>query len=112
MDIYFQGSKLERICNDQSQRIRTHGPVCAKLIGRRLDQFRVAENLNVMGSLPQVRCHELKGDRKGTLAVDLEHPYRLIFEPANDPVPRKSDGGLDWTNITAIRVLAVEDYHD
>jgi proteic killer suppression protein len=65
-----------------------------------------------MGLLPQVRCHELKGDRKGTLAVDLEHPYRLVFEPANEPVPRKSDGGLDWTNITAIRVLAVEDYHD
>jgi len=112
VDIYFQGSKLERICNDQSQRIRTYGPVCGKLIGRRLDQFRAVANLNMVGLLPQMRCHELKGDRKGTLAVDLEHPYRLVFEPANEPVPRKSDGGLDWTNITAIRVLAVEDYHD
>jgi len=54
----------------------------------------------------------LTGDRKGTLAVDLDHPYRLIFEPANDPVPRKPDGGLDWTKITVIRILELRDYHD
>ena len=58
-----------------------------------------------------VRCHELKGNREGKLAVNLGHPYRLIFEPANNPIPRKPDGGLDWTGVTAIRVLTVEDYH-
>jgi len=46
------------------------------------------------------------------LAVDVVHPYRLIFDPANDPIPKKDDGGLDWTKVTAITVLAVEDYHD
>jgi proteic killer suppression protein len=81
------------------------------LLRRRLDQFRAAENLEVLRLLPQVRCHELKGDRAGTLAVDLDHPYRLIFEPANNPVSRKPDGGLNWTAITVIRVLCVEDYH-
>ena len=25
------------------------------------------------------RCHALKGNRKGQYAVDLEHPYRLVF---------------------------------
>jgi len=83
----------------------------AKLLRRRLDEFRVADNLEVLRSLPQVRCHELKGRRVGMLAVDLDHPYRLVFEPANHPMPRKLDGGLDWTGITAIRVLTVEDYH-
>ncbi|GCE17578.1 hypothetical protein KDK_13780 [Dictyobacter kobayashii] len=56
--------------------------------------------------------HSTITNRKGTLAVDVEHPYRLIFEPANDPTPKKADGDLDWTNVTVIRVLAVEDYHD
>lgn len=111
MDILFQDRKLEKTCNDQSLLVRKYGPTCAKLLRRRLDEFRAAENLSVMRSLPQVRCHELKGNRAGTLAVDLEHPYRLIFEPANDPIPRKSDGGLDWTEVTAIRVLTLEDYH-
>ena len=112
MDILFQDRKLEKVCNNQSLLIRKYGPLRAKLLRRRLDEFRAADNLEVLRSLPQVRCHELKGNREGTLAVDLDHPYRLIFESANNPIPRKSDGGLDWTKVTAIRVLTVEDYHD
>lgn len=111
MDILFQDRKLEKVCNDQSQLVRKFGPQRAKLLWRRLGELRVAETLEVMRSLPQVRCHELKGNRAGTLAVDLDHPYRLIFESANEPIPRKPDGGLDWTKVTVIRILAVEDYH-
>jgi len=111
VDILFQDQKLAKVCNSESQLVRKYGQECAKLLRRRLDEFRAADNLNVLRSLPQARCHELKGNREGTLAVDLKHPYRLIFEPANNPIPRKPDGGLDWTGITTIRVLTVEDYH-
>jgi len=111
VDNLFQDRKLEKACNDQSQLVRRYGPLRAKLLRRRLDEFRAAETLEVVRSLPQVRCHELKGNREGALSVDLDHPYRLIFEPANNPIPRKSDSGLDWTKVTAIRILTVEDYH-
>src|SRR5579872_7235208 len=111
VDILFQDRKLEKLCNDQSLLVRKYGPIRAKILRRRIGEFRAAETLEVMRSLPQVRCHELKGNRAGTLAVDLDHPFRLIFEPANNPIPRKHDGGLDWTKVTAIRVLSVEDYH-
>jgi plasmid maintenance system killer protein len=111
VDILFQDRKLEKVCNDQSLLVRKYGPLRAKLIRRRLDEFRAADTLEVMRTLPQVRCHELRGDREGTLAVDLDHPYRLIFEVANDPVPGKPDGGMNWREVTAIKVLAVEDYH-
>ena len=47
----------------------------------------------------------------GQFAVDLKHPYRLIFKPDHNPLPRKDDGGLDLTQITAIKILGVEDYH-
>jgi len=37
----------------------------------------------------------------------------MVFEVANDPLPLKPDGGLDWNHVTAVRVLKlVEDYHD
>jgi proteic killer suppression protein len=61
---------------------------------------------------PQTRCEELKGNRKVQLSVRLEGGHRLIFEPADDPIPRKPDGGLDWREVRAIRILSVEDYHD
>lgn len=111
MDILFQDHKLEKLFNNDSLLFRKYGTVCAKLLKRRLDELRAAENLEILRSLPQARCHELKGDRAGTLAVNAEHPYRLIFEPAHDSVPKKPDGGLDWTQVTIVRVLSVEDYH-
>jgi proteic killer suppression protein len=52
----------------------------------------------------------LKQDRAGQLSVDLDHPYRLIFTPAA-PALTKPDGGLDWTQVTVIVVLGVEDTH-
>jgi proteic killer suppression protein len=58
------------------------------------------------------RCHEVVGNRAGQLSLDLDHPYRLIFEPANDPIPRKDDGGLDWTKVTAVIIIGVEDTHE
>ena len=30
--------------------------------------------------------HELVGDRKGQWACDLDQPYRLIFEPHENPI--------------------------
>lgn len=47
----------------------------------------------------------------GQLAVDLKHPQRLIFQPDDDPVPRKADGGLDWSLVTRVMILEIVDYH-
>lgn len=58
------------------------------------------------------RCHELIGDRKGEISIDLDGPYRLIFEPADNPPPTNEDGGLDWKRVTAVVILAVEDTHE
>jgi proteic killer suppression protein len=44
--------------------------------------------------LPPARCHELTGNRSGQLSVDLEYPYRLLFIPANEPIPIHPHGGL------------------
>jgi plasmid maintenance system killer protein len=112
VDILFQDRKLEKAFDDQSLLIRKYGLVRAKLLVHRFDELKDAENLAVMRLLSQARCHELRQNRQGTLSVDLGHPYRLIFEPANDPIPKKSDGGLNWIEVTIIRILAVEDYHD
>lgn len=90
--------------------VKAWGSDQAKRLRRRLDDLRAAENLSLMRELPG-RCHELAGDRQGQLSLDLVHPYRLIFEPANSPVPEKDDGGLDWTKVTGVRILDVEDTH-
>jgi proteic killer suppression protein len=110
VDILFATKRLAKQCASDRIRAKAFGGETAKVLRRRLDQLRAADDLAVMRTLPG-RCHELTGDRKGELAVDLRGPYRLVFEPAANHPPTKEDGGLDWSRVTAVRILEVEDYH-
>lgn len=111
MEILFPSDDDPRDWNDSKRLVRKHNLQRAKLIRRRLDDLKAAPTLEVMRSLPG-RCHELKGDRAGQLSMDLDGPYRLLFAPAHNPVPKKSDGGLDWTHVTAVMLVGVVDTHE
>jgi proteic killer suppression protein len=53
----------------------------------------------------------LFGDHWGLLACNIGARNRLIFEPDHHPRPEKPEGGLDWTQVTAIELITIEDYH-
>jgi len=111
MDILFSSDKLRELCNDTKKLTKSYGSNQAKKLRRRLDDLQAAAILEDCRSLPG-RCHELKGDRAGQLAMDLDGGFRLVFEPGENPMPRKEDGGLDWSRVTSVRILEIEDYHD
>jgi hypothetical protein len=56
-------------------------------------------------------CHALHAERRGRFAIALWGPYRLVFAPDHDPVPRTDDGGIIRTAVTAVRIVEVIDYH-
>lgn len=95
----------------QSLLTRKCGPKQARRLYQRLDDLAAAGTLAEMFFLPG-RFHPLTGDRAGQFALDLDHPNRLILEPDHNPIPRKKDGGIDVAAVTAVRIIAVEDYHD
>lgn len=110
MDILFGSRRDEKLFSDFKALTRKFGARSAKKITNRLAMLRYAGTLgDLRGGLG--RLHELKGDRKGQLALDITGNMRLVLEPAHEPVPTKDDGGLDWTQITAVRILEVVDYH-
>ena len=111
MEILFPIDHDPRDWNDFKRVVRRHNSQRAKLIRRRLDDLRAAQTLEVMRNLPG-RCHELKGDRAGQLSIDLDGPYRLLFAPAHNPVPKKPDGGLDWPKVTAVVLVGVVNTHE
>ena len=96
MEISFRTRKLQKTCNSKKDMQKDLGTRNAEQLAQRLNELRAADSLADMRLIPAARCHELKQDRKGQLAVDLAHPKRLVFVPDQDPVPAKDDGGLDW----------------
>ena len=111
MDIYFKTKKLQKICSKQAETIKKFGAKCGKKLQQRMMELAAAENLTDISRLPPARCHELTGNRKGQLSVDLEHPYRLLFIPAHNPIPVLKDGGLDWSSVSEIEIIDIDDTH-
>lgn len=111
MDIIFASDKLREQCNNSKKGVKAFGPDRARRLRKRLDDIDAAGSLDDFNLLPG-RCHELTGTKRGQFSLDLDHPYRLIFEPAHNPVPRNEGGGLDWKGITAVRILGIEDTHE
>lgn len=70
----------------------------AEKIKIRLTQIGAAASVEKMMEYKIGRCHPLAGERKGRFAVDLVHPYRLVFE-------KKGDG------IQIANIMEIVDYH-
>ena len=111
MEIVFGSSRLAKLCNSETKLRGKYGPRMADLIQQRLLELKDAETLRVVAMLPGPRCHELKQNLAGHLAVNLIHPDRLVFRPDHDPMPTKKDGGLDWGRVTKIEIVGIGDYH-
>ncbi len=107
----FRTRKLVKIFNSQAALQKAFGARRALEIMRRMAVLRAASCLGRVPKTPPDRCHQLVGDRNLQFAVDLVHPFRLVLEPANEPVPRMKDGGADLEEIDTIRILRIEDYH-
>ncbi|HJN25468.1 MAG TPA: hypothetical protein QGG18_07250 [Rhodospirillales bacterium] len=111
MDIAFRTRKLEKVFNAAIALQKTYGARMARVIMMRMAVLKSARNLGQLPTMPPDRRHQLSGSRDEQFAVDLVHPHRLVFAPNHEPLPRKSDGGIDTEQVTAITILDVIDYH-
>ena len=111
MEISFSTVRLAEICNNRAETVRSWGAANGSLVRRRLSQLAGVSNLELIATIPGARCHPLAGDRAGQFAVDLHLPFRLIFAPDIEPLPRSDDGLIDRALVTKIRIIEVTDYH-
>lgn len=110
MDIFFQSKKLKKIASDPRKCLKEFGKIRADLLLARLSDFEDAESLEDVRYLPG-NYHELVGDRKGQWACDLDQPYRLIFEPHEDPIPTDDNGKYVWIEIKGVEIVEIVNYH-
>lgn len=111
MEITFISTKLAKELADEKTILRKYGPDNGRRICQRLADLMAAESLETLRFLPQLRAHELAGDRAGQISVDVKHPRRLLLLPDHPQIPRKPDGGLDWKRVTKVKILGFIDTH-
>ena len=98
MVITYKNKRIEKVCTDAKTAEKTYGQDMADKIHQRVDEINAADTVELMIQFRIGRCHPLSQNRKGQYAVDLVHPYRLVFE--------KKGGEIQIANI-----LEIVDYH-
>lgn len=109
MEIRFKDKKVQDLCEKQAVAEKKLGAACARKLRSRLSDL---ESVRCVSKLVAGNPHPLKGDRAGQFALCLAGGSRIVFAPAHDPCPIHPDGGIDWTEITIVRIEYIGDYHD
>lgn len=110
MDVSFASKRLKRICESDKDLQRAYGKGCAKKLMGRLSDLRAAHSLEDLRQLPG-HCHELDGERKGQLAIEIAGGWRLVLTPTGGWPGRKSGGSHVWDSVEAVTVIEIVDYH-
>lgn len=98
MKVNYKSKKLEKICTVYNEAKKQYDENMAEKIHQRINEIEAADTVEFMVQFRIGRCHQLKGNRKGQYAMDLIHPYRLVFE-------------LIGNTIQIAKVISIEDYH-
>lgn len=98
MRITYKNNKLEKICTDPEVAKRVFDERMAGKIRDRINQLSAAVSVEWLIQKRIGRCHPLVQNRKGQYAMDLVHPYRLVFKKEND-------------EIQIVKVIEIVDYH-
>ncbi len=110
MVILFAQKLLKRLANDDRKALAQMGRQRAEKYRLRLSQLSDANCLEDLRYMPG-NYHELRADRKGQWSCDLDQPYRLVFEPLEDPIPSDVNGRYVWSEIRGVSILEIVNYH-
>lgn len=110
MDIIFANKKLEKWANNSVLAQKKLGTERAAKYHQRLGDIKDIESFGELEFLPG-NFHSLKADRNGQWSCNLDHPYRLIFEPAIKPIPINEHGTPILTKMKIVEIIEIVDYH-
>ena len=110
MEITYKNKTLRKYAEDEKYSIRKLGRTRSDLYIRRIGDLMALESLAGAKDLPG-NYHELTGDRKGQWACNLDQPYRLIFEPHENPIPTNPAGQYIWCEIKGVEIQEIDNYH-
>jgi proteic killer suppression protein len=98
LQIEYKNRSLEKICTNAEEAEKKHGLRMAEIIHERIDQITAFDSVGMLIQFRIGRCHPLKGKRKNQYAMDLIHPFRLIFEKKGE-------------DIQIVKIVDIADYH-
>ncbi len=79
MEIRFKTKSLQKQYEFSNEAFKAYGEQVGRKYIQRINIIKKSRNIEELKSIRTLRCHPLKGDRKGEWSIILTGFYRLIF---------------------------------
>ena len=79
MEVQFRTRRLQTQYENHREAEKAYGRDVARKFILRINTIKATRNIEELCSQIVLRCHALKGDRRGQWAINLTGFYRLIF---------------------------------
>lgn len=110
MEIEFKTAKLKKTCESYDLARKQWGEKMARAIIKRLNEIQSADCIADLNHAPPTRCHLLEPHKRGIYAVDVGHPFRLVFQAISES--GELVGNIDAWQVKCVKILEVTNYHD
>jgi len=107
MELEYKSKKIKKQCESPKEAQKEYGKQIGNKLTQRVGELTAAKSLEDVKHIPAARLHRLQGKRTGEYAVDLIHPYRLVFKPL---LGEERDISK-LANIKIVRIEEVTNYH-
>lgn len=112
MNVYFDSTKLKRLCEDPREARKAFGDQVAKKLTLRINELINAPALSHVPHTPPARLHQLSGHTEPTFAVVVHRGVRIVLKVGDVPIPYSESGGVNKAAVHSVIITFVGDYHE
>ena len=109
LDLAFDKKSLRQLCERKSKAERDLPAGVARQLWARLADLHAA---SCVTDLVAGRPRPLNGDNGRQMAVQLGQRRRLVFCANHNLVPATKLGGVDWSKVSRVKILRIEEDHE
>lgn len=107
VNLAFATLKIRSLCECQAKAEREFGFGVAKELRARIADLQAADTA---GDLPAGKPRRMTG-KPDLFVLDLARGFRLILRANHSRVPVLQNGHVDWTQVSRVMILRIEDSH-
>jgi toxin HigB-1 len=107
VELAFAKKSLRQLCESETKAIRDLGVKVAGLLKRRLADLRAAT------SVKDLVAGRPRGRESGReISIDLCQGVCIVLCANHNNIPKLETGDTDWSRVTRVKILRIEDTHD
>lgn len=108
MELAFETKELRSICESETCALLELGVVSAEALKHRLADLLAAQSVHDLMQLPMGLLYD--GSEGINLFFDLTCGKKLVFTNNHIKPPLLEEGRIDWTKVSRIRILAINNH--